>query len=233
MILPIALALQVLVAADATQPHLAVAADGTICAVFIRNGNIEFSSSTDEGKSFSAPIVAIDAKGRARGGMQRGPRVAIDAQKTLYVTAPLAFDDAEFQKRYPTQDLFLATSTDGGKTFGKPAMVNDVPKKAPESLHWLAAGVDSAIVAWLDLRARDKGQDLFLAKITEKGKKISRNMPAASALCECCAPGLAVDPKGNPVLAYRDGAGKSSRPIFLVAAAKPVRLNTKESKVDG
>ena len=36
--------------------------------------------------------------------------------------------DAEFQKRYPTQDLYLATSTDGGKTFSKPVMVNDVPK---------------------------------------------------------------------------------------------------------
>lgn len=229
----VALALQAVVAADAAQPHLAMDPDGAIVAVFIRGGNIECSTSSDGGKTFSAPVVAIDAKGRARGGMQRGPRVAVDGQKTVYVTAPLTFDDAEFQKRYPTQDLFLATSTDGGKTFGKPAMVNDVPKKAPESLHWLAAGADGAYVAWLDLRAREKGQDLFLAKITEKGKKISRNMPAASALCECCAPGLAVDPKGNPVLAYRDGAGKSSRPIFLVAGSKTARLNTKESKVDG
>jgi hypothetical protein len=229
----IALALQVVVAADATQPHLAIDADGTILAVFIRGGNIELSTSSDGGKTFSAPAVAIDARGKARGGMQRGPRVAVDGQKTIYVTAPLAFDEAEFQKRYPTQDLFLATSTDGGKTFGKPVMVNDVPKKAPESLHWLAAGVDGAYVAWLDLRAREKGQDLFLAKITEKGKKISRNTPAATSLCECCAPGLAVDPKGNPVAAYRDGAGKTSRPLFLVAGGKTARLNTKESKVDG
>ncbi|HEX7897860.1 MAG TPA: sialidase family protein [Planctomycetota bacterium] len=229
----IALALQVVVAADASQPHLAIDADGVLLAVFLRNGNVEFSASADQGKTFSAPVVAIDAKGRAKGGMQRGPRVAVDGQKTIYVTAPLAFDDAEFQKRYPTQDLYLATSVDGGKTFGKPVMVNDVPKKAPESLHWLAAGVDGAYVAWLDLRAREKGQDLFLAKISEKGKKVSRNTLVATSLCECCAPALAVDPKGNPVLAYRDGAGKSSRPIFLVAASKTVRLNTKESKVDG
>jgi hypothetical protein len=229
----LALALQAVVAAEAAQPHLAIDADGPILAVFIRGGNIEFSTSSDQGKTFSAPVVAIDAKGKARGGMQRGPRVAVDGQKTIYVTAPLAFDEAEFQKRYPTQDLFLATSTDGGKTFGKPVMVNDVPKKAPESLHWLAAGVDCAYVAWLDLRAREKGQDLFLAKITEKGKKISRNTPAATSLCECCAPGLAVDPKGNPVAAYRDGAGKTSRPLFLVAGGKTARLNTKESKVDG
>jgi hypothetical protein len=226
------LALQVAVASDAIQPHLAIDADGTIHAVFIRGGNIEISRSHDQGKTFSAPVTAIDAKGKARGGMQRGPRVAVDARKTVYVTAPLTFDESEFQKRYPTADLYLAVSTDGGKTFSKPVMVNDAPKKAPESLHWLAAAGDVAYVAWLDLRAREKGQDLFVAKVTEKGRKISRNTPAASTLCECCAPGLTVDPKGNPVLAYRDGAGKSNRPIFLAAGSKTVQVNTRESKVD-
>lgn len=227
------LLLQTEVARDAIQPHLALDAEGTAYVVFIRNGNIEISTSSDQGKTFSAPVTAIDAKGKARGGMQRGPRVAVDAQKTVYVTAPLTFDEAEFQKRYPTQDLYLATSVDGGKTFAKPVMVNDVPKKAPESLHWLAAGADHAYVAWLDLRAREKGQDLFVAKVTEKGKKISRNSPLASSLCECCAPGLALDPKGTPVLAYRDGAGKSNRPIFLAAGSRSLRVNTQESKVDG
>ncbi len=228
-----AILLQTAVARDAIQPHLAMNVDGTLYVVFLRNGNIEISTSSDQGKTFSAPLTALEAKGRARGGMQRGPRVAVDGQKTVYVSAPLAFDDAEFQKRYPTQDLYLAVSVDGGKTFSKPQMVNDVPKKAPESLHWLAAGADHAYVAWLDLRAREKGQDLFVAKVTEKGRKISRNSPLASTLCECCAPGLALDAKGNPVLAYRDGAGKSSRPIFLAAGGKPLRVNTQESKVDG
>lgn len=226
----LAVALQVVVAADATQPQLA-AVDGALHAVFLRNGNIEISSSSDQGKTWSPPAVAIDAKGRARGGMQRGPRIAVDAGKTLYVTAPLTFDDAEFQKRYPTSDLYLATSVDGGKTFSKPVMVNDVPKKAPEALHWLAAAGDVAYVAWLDLRAREKGQDLYLAKITEKGKKIAKNVGVAKTLCECCAPGLAVDPKGNPVLAYRDGQETADRPIYLLAGSKTARLNTAGTRV--
>src|SRR5262247_2211154 len=79
------------ISGGAIQPHLAASEDGTFFAVFIRNGNIECSTSTDKGATWSAPVVAIDAKGKAKGGMQRGPRVAVDGKKTIYVTAPLCF----------------------------------------------------------------------------------------------------------------------------------------------
>lgn len=205
----------VTVTRGANQPHLALDADGDAYVVFIQNGNIAISISTDKGKTFSAPAVAIDAGGKAKGGMQRGPRVAVDAKKTIYVTAPLCFDETEFKKQYPTQDLYLAVSTDGGKTFSKPRMINEVPKKAPESLHWLAAAPNGDVfVAWLDLRQREKGQDLAWAKITEQGKKISKNGLLPGPICECCAPGLAVDGKGNPVVVYREG-GKGNRAIYL------------------
>src|SRR5262245_18313972 len=165
------------VAGGAIQPHLAAAEDGSFYAVFIRNGNIEFSTSADKGKTWSAPVVAIDAKGKAKGGMQRGPRVAVDAKKTIYVTAPICFDEAEFAKQYPTQDLYFVVSTDGGKTFSKPVQIIEVPKKVPESLHWLAAAPSGEVfVAWLDLRNREKGQDLAWVKITDQGKKIGKNV---------------------------------------------------------
>lgn len=230
---------QTVVARDAIQPNMAIDRDGVAYVVFIRGGQIELAVSTDQGKTFSAPVVAIDARGRARGGMQRGPRVAVDGKKTIYITAPLAFDDAEFQKRYPTQDLLLAVSTDGGKSFSKPVRVNEVPKKAPESLHALAASpTEGAFVAWLDLRQREKGQDLYMARISDRGRKVSRNVPVALNLCECCAPGMAIDGKGNPSLVYREG-GKTNRQIFLAQSSnggnsfgKLSRINQGESKVD-
>ncbi len=231
----------VVLANDAIQPHLAIDDQGALYAVFIRNGNIEISTSADRGRTFSPPATAIDARGRARGGMQRGPRVAVDGKKTIYVTAPLAFDDAEFAKRYPTQDLYLAVSTDGGRTFSKPAMVNDAPRKAPESLHWLAAAPNGDVfAAWLDMRQRERGQDLAFAKITDQGRKIGRNFVLPGPLCECCAPGLAVDGKGNPILVYREGGEKSNRQLFIVTSTnggasfgRPARLNRVDSKVDG
>ena len=229
----------VTVAGGGTQPHLAAGEDGTFYCVFIREGNIEVSVSADKGRTWTAPAVAIDAKGKAKGGMQRGPRIAVDSKKTVYVTAPLCFDEAEFSKKYPTSDLFLAVSTDGGKTFAKPVQVNDVPKKAPESLHWLAASPNGDVfVAWLDLRQREKGQDLAWVKITEQGRKIGKNQIFPGPICECCAPGLAVDPKGNPLLIYRESKA-GSRAIFLATStnggasfAKVGRINQVETKID-
>ena len=228
------------IAGGAIQPHLAATEDGTFFAVFIRNGSIECSTSTDKGKTWSAPVVAIDGKGKAVGGMQRGPRVAVDGKKTVYVTAPICFDEAEFAKKYPTQDLFLAVSTDEGKTFSKPVQVNDVPKKAPESLHWLAAAPNGDVfVAWLDLRNREKGQDLAWVKITDQGKKIGRNQLIPGPLCECCAPGLTVDAKGNPTLIYREGGKNANRALMMALStnggasfSKVARINQGDSKVD-
>ena len=220
------------IARDANQPFAAIDGKGNVYVVFLKDGNVGIAVSNDRGKSFSSPKVAMDGKGKARGGMQRGPRVAVDGKGTIYVTAPLCFDPAEFSKRYPTQDLYLATSTDGGKTFSKLARVNDVPKKAPESLHWLAASEDGAHVAWLDLRLnRPRNQSLAYAKIVRG--KVGRNLIAsAGPLCECCAPGLAVDGKGNPILAYREGGTKRSREIFLALSrnggrsfGRPARVN--------
>ena len=165
------------VAAGGTQPHLAGGADGRFYVVFLRNGNVELAVSSDQGRTFAPPVTAIDAKGRARGGMQRGPRVAIDGAHTIYVTAPLCFDAEELGKRYPTNDLYLAVSTDGGKTFGAPARINDAPKQAPEALHWLAAAPGGEVfVAWLDRRQRKgPGQDLGYAVVGERGKKVKAN----------------------------------------------------------
>src|SRR5436309_1552437 len=101
-----------LVATEAIQPQIAMDGDDAVYVVFLHKGNVAVAVSTDKGKSFSAPVVAMDVQGRARGGRQRGPRLGVDAKKNLTVTCPVTFDDAEYQKKYPTADLYLVTSTD-------------------------------------------------------------------------------------------------------------------------
>ncbi len=202
------------VASDAIQPQVAVDHEGNIYVVFIHKGNIAVAVSTDQGKGFGEPVIAIDVQGRARGGRQRGPRIGVDAQKNVVVTAPVTFDDAEYQRRYPIAELYLVGSSDGGKTWSKPVQVNEVAKKAPEALHWMAVAPAGEIhVAWLDLRSRtDPGQDLYYAKVV-KGK-VGKNTRVASTVCECCAPGLAVDGQGNPFVAWREGGDKPSREVY-------------------
>jgi hypothetical protein len=229
----------VVIARGALQPSLAADKDGGFYCAFIRNGNIELSISTDNGRTWSAPVVAMDAKGKARGGMQRGPRIGVDAKKAVTITAPLCFDEKELAKKYPTAELWLTRSTDGGRSFSKPIQVNEQNGTAPEALHALGVAPDgSAHVAWLDMRGRKKGQDLYYVKVVDG--KPGRNVKVGATLCECCAPGLAVDEDGKPMLIWRDGAASGDRPIWLSFSkdagrsfVPPMRVNNGETDVSG
>ena len=202
------------IAANAIQPHMTIDGGSGIYVAFIHQGNISVSTSHDQGATFGEPVIAIDVGGRARGGAHRGPRIGVDDSGTLTVTAPVTFDDAEYEKRYPTADLFLVRSRDGGKSWSEPQQVNEVAKQAPESLHWMTvAATGEAHIAWLDRRDRKQsGQDIYFATVADG--KVGANVRIASTVCECCAPGLAVDGLGNPFVAYREGGSKPSREIF-------------------
>jgi hypothetical protein len=234
-----ALAAPVVLAADAKQPSAAVDATGTVYVAYLRSGNVVVSASKDRGKTFAEPVVAIDAKGKARGGAQRGPRIGADAKGRLVVTSPITFDEAESAKQYPKPELYLTTSADGGVTWSAPVRVNEIEKKAPEGLHTMRVAPDgTAHIAWLDLRERASGQDLWYAKVTDG--KVGLNVRVAQDVCPCCAPGLALDAAGNPLLAWREGGEKDSRELFSMHSTdggatfdKPARINRVDTKEDG
>jgi len=203
------------IAAEAIQPHMSIGSDGRIYLTFIHRGNIAVSISHDRGQTFSDPVVAIDVQGRARGGRHRGPRIGVDGEGNITVTAPVTFDAAEYEKKYPTADLFLVRSTDGGKTWSQPRQINEVAKKAPEALHWMTVAPSGvAHVAWLDMRDREKsGQDIYYTTVVDG--EIGVNEKIATTVCECCAPGMTIDAAGNPLVAYREGGSNPSREIFM------------------
>lgn len=227
----------VVVTANAIQPQVAIDAEGNVHVAFLQGGNVAVSMSRDRGETFTEPVVAMDVGGHARGGKQRGPRLGVDGRKRIFVTAPVTFDVAEQARKYPTTELYLVRSDDGGKTWSPPLQINQANKKAPEALHWLAVDPAGAVhAAWLDLRGRvTPGQDLYYAKIVDG--KIGTNRKIATLVCECCAPGLAVDDLGRAVTAWREGGDKPSREILWAAIdggdqlLKPRQLNTRPSNV--
>lgn len=225
---------------DAMQPALALGPGGFVALAMLQRGNIVVALSRDGGASFSSPIIAMDCNGQARGGRQRGPRIGMDARGNLTVTAPVTFDPDERKKRYPSPELYVVQSKDGGKTFSQPLRINAVEKKAPEGLHALTVAADGAVhVAWLDLsERRGPGQDIFYARLAQ-GKVENRTM-LARTVCECCAPGIGLDSKGNPTIAWREGGNKESREIFWRRSLDsgrhflpPQRINTDPTKEAG
>ena len=200
---------------DAMQPALALGPGGLIALAMLQRGNIVVTLSRDGGTSFSPPVVAMDCNGQARGGRQRGPRIGVDSGGVITVSAPVTFDTDERKKRYPAPELYAVQSKDGGKTFSAPLRINAVEKNAPEGLHALAVGSDGAVhLTWLDRSERTgPGQDLFYARLASG--RVTDRMTLAQTVCECCAPGLGLDGRGNPTVAWREGGDKASREIFL------------------
>ena len=225
---------------NAQQPALALGPGGLVALAMLQRGNIVVALSHDSGASFSSPSIAMDCNGQGRGGRQRGPRIGIDSRGVITVTAPVTFDADERRKRYPAPELFAVQSKDGGKNFSQPLRVNSVAKKAPEGLHALAVASDGVVhLAWLDISERTgPGQDIFYARLANGA--VTDRTTLAQTVCECCAPGLGLDSKGNPTVAWREGGNKESREIFLRRSADAgrrflptQRINTDPTKEAG
>lgn len=210
------------VATSATNPHMTMDDEDGIYIVFVRGGAVEVAISHDRGKTFSRPVVVF------RRGMglipsethaQSGPRIAVDARKRIYVTTA-------------GSKLILARSEDGGKSFEKRLRVSD----GRCIFQWIAASPEGEIhVAWLSYVS---GLSLTYARIADGAAKSSSKLDITDRPCPGCAPGVAVDDKGNPYVVWRE-FGNSDE--IVVATSKEeegpvhkiIRVNRAETKQGG
>ena len=177
------------------QPQLA-AANGMVAMVFGSGESIWFARSDDDGRTFSAP-VQVGGLPKLSLGRHRGPRVAI-AGKTILVGA------IEVQS-----DLFCCRSTDGGRTWSRPTVIDDQPKSAREGLHAMAADAEGhAAAVWLDDRTPSSGKRLYGAFSDDAGATWSKNVLLYQSpwgtICECCHPSLVSTGRGEFVAMWRN-----------------------------
>ena len=173
-----------------------MAAQGSnVVMTFGAGDAIYFSSSKDGGATFSVPQKIVGG-GILPLSRHRGPRVAM-AGKAIVVTAVVGKIQAEGPHAHglPSDgDLLVWRSTDSGKTWSKPIVINDVPAASTEGLHALASDGGSGLIAsWLDKRAGKT--KLYAARSTDAGLTWSPNFlvyeSPEGTICECCAPSLA------------------------------------------
>jgi hypothetical protein len=222
------------VAEDAIQPQVTIG-DGILAVAYISRGDIHVAISSDNGKTFES-VVAMK-HGEVRGGKRRGPRVAIDEGGVLHVTSPMPGDGKPNKRGMRKNELFYTQSADNGKTWLDPIRVNTPDGAAAESLHWMDVAPDGVVhVAWMDMRSQS-GVQVYYTTI-EDGN-VGEERMVFKEPCPCCAPGLDVDAKGNPTLAFRDGAQKD-RAIQILRSTdggesfkNPVPANRRPSNVDG
>ncbi|MGB0383472.1 MAG: exo-alpha-sialidase, partial [Ardenticatenaceae bacterium] len=186
--------------ADTAQydPSVAVDANGTVYATWEDNRNadqdIYFATSTDNGQSWSADVKINDDAG---GTWQYNPSMAVSPNNTLYVSWA--------DNRNGNQDVYFASSTNGGATWSANVKVNDDAGGAWHNNPSLAVDAnDNVVVAWEDLRNGD--QDIYFARSTDSGATWSSNVKVNddSSLLHQYTPSVGVDGSGTLMLAWYD-----------------------------
>ncbi len=193
---------------------------------FGRGTGIYFTASTDQGESWKEPVTVADVGALAL-GRHRGPRVAI--LNHVIVISAVVGERKESDPRAhglpEAGNLVAWRSLDGGKTWVRAGVINDVPGAAREGLHAMAAAPDGSLfAAWLDLRA--KGTKLYGSKSADGGVTWSKNVEIYSSpdgtICQCCHPALSIDPSGIHLMWRNALAG--SRDLYVTSSTDGVHF---------
>jgi hypothetical protein len=178
-----------------TSPQMAVDTRGTIRMVFGRRDSILVVTSVDEGKSFSAEIVA-GVVPTMHAGNTRGPTIASSRQYSVI----LAIDNAGTVHRFS-----LAHASERWRKLRQP--LNSVPKSAPEGLASIAADrSDNFYAVWLDLRSNRQNQ-IYFSRFAGASDVVATNRLLYASpdghVCECCRPTIAVS-NGHIAVMFRN-----------------------------
>ncbi len=216
------------------QPQLA-AGNGMVAMAFAKGGSIMFALSPDGGKTFAAPRLVSEYPVLAT-GRHRGPRVLItDREIVVSAVVGQTLATGTHAHGLPLDgDLLVWRSTDQGKTWSKPAIVNDVPAAPREGLHSIVSdGHGQLAAAWLDLRSA--GTRLYGSFSKDGGATWAKNIliyeAPGGSICQCCAPSLAATGHGTFAVMFRNVLGES-RDLYTIplkdgqVVAKPEKVGS-------
>jgi hypothetical protein len=191
--------------AKGLQPQITVDAKGEIRVVFGENDKIFFSTSSDNGLTFSTPEFVAQVN-EMHLGMTRGPQLATSTDYSLVTAMDKKGNIHAFKQNHKS-----------GK-WEKIGNVNDFDGSAPEGLMSIAADKNNNFYAvWLDLREERKNNVCYASL---KDKKWTTNKFAykspESHVCECCKPSIAA--KGNTITMMFRNWLMGSRDLYLITS---------------
>jgi len=203
-------------------PPLAVGAaldkDGRLWLARMENQRLVVSRSDDGGASFAAPVAVTPQPEAVTADAENRPKIAVGADGVVH----LSWTQNLGQKM--TGHIRYARSTDGGRTFAAPVILNDDRQIVSHRFDALAVDGRGGVAAvWLDARARSgksvKGSPatdvgLFAAVSKDGGSSFGRNRKIADHSCQCCRTGITWTAEG-PVAFWRHVFGKNIRDFAI------------------
>ena len=190
---------------DGQMPNIASDLSGKIHVVYGDDQKILYAVSTNEGKSFSDPVVVSSLPGLAASHM-RGPQIAATS-KGLIITACTE-----------QGNIYSFVQESPGKWVPS-ARVNDVDTIAKENLMSLSADGDLAFAIWQDLRG---GQNaIYGSRSMDGGRTWEKNQLVYASpdgsVCECCKPTVLV--KGNDIHILFRNSLNGNRDMYLIESS--------------
>jgi hypothetical protein len=178
--------------------------DKGIYLVYGNEDSIFYSSSFDEGKSFSTPKLIDILPGLAASHM-RGPQIGVTKNGLLITACNNA------------GNIYSFVLDKNGKVI-RQTQVNDADTVAKENLMGLSSEGNNAFAVWLDLR--NGRNEIYGAGSSDGGRTWSKNIRVYrspdSTVCEYCKPSVVL--KGSNVYVMFRNWINGNRDLYLIAS---------------
>jgi hypothetical protein len=218
------------------QPSIAVAADGAVYVLWTarvdagdKHGtDIYLSASSDRGQSFTSEVKVNDDKVPAAHGMHS---LAVAKDGRIYagwldernVHMPKPSTKAEGHHMESNRDLYIATSTDGGRTFSANRKV--ASEACPCCKTSLAVSADGTLYAGWRQVLPGNYRHIAVASSTDGGTKFSTPVIVSDDRwmlqgCPVSGPSLSVDKASGSLKIVWFAAGEGGAPGVYFAESK-------------
>jgi hypothetical protein len=133
---------------------------------------------------------------------QEAPALVANGQD-VYITWALTHPKSNPEQPFATE-LRLSRSTDSGQTFLPSIKVNDDGQAVLHTFDAVHLGLDGAVhISWIDAREGKKEPGTFVARSTDQGRSVTKNLKVDENTCVCCRTALATSPDGIVYVAWR------------------------------
>lgn len=195
-------------------------ANGRLWSVWAFGPHLYVNHSDDKGNTFSTPVKVNTEAEKISTNPESRPHIKVASNGNIYVSYAI-----KLKKRFSGHVKF-SRSTDGGKSFSKPIIVNDNRDMIGHSFPSLSINAKNQIfIAWLDSRDRVaakkvskayNGSALYYAVSDDQGASFQPNAKIADTTCQCCRLDVAMDGNDLPVVTWRHIYGDNIRDQAIV-----------------
>ena len=186
-------------------PSVQIDEQGRIAAAWVeedKDARTIFFAQSDKPDGPLGTPVAVNRPSENPYYRQEAPALVVRGQNvflTWAMTHPKMTPDKPF-----SGELRLSRSTDGGRSFAPSALVNDDDQVIGHSFDAMHVARDGVLhLAWIDGREGKKEPATFVARSTDQGRTITKNLKVDDNTCVCCRTSVATSADGIVYVAWR------------------------------